>query len=161
MKLGIKEIYREGDFVAVHMNPIWREKSDFLIRAHFEKTDGANGWEQLWVKQLSENRFSICCIPFFTYGLSLGDEIATYGIYQIQGVAKKSGHSTFRVWFTDESDLESQSTVLRQLGDKGSLFEYYSNKFLGISVDTGHSLQEIFDILQALEVEGKIEWENG
>ena len=37
----------------------------------------AGAREQLWVKQVGEGRFLMRSLPFFTYGVALGDEVST------------------------------------------------------------------------------------
>lgn len=59
-----------------HFNPVWREDANFIIGIEINISSGDDpSWEQLWSRKISENRFMICCIPFFPYNLSLGDEV--------------------------------------------------------------------------------------
>jgi hypothetical protein len=67
--------YVPGEYCAQHPNPVWREKAKFIILAFLERKDAHNHWEQMWAKKTDENTF-ILCIPFFTQGLNLGDEVA-------------------------------------------------------------------------------------
>jgi hypothetical protein len=61
---------------AVHLEPVWRERSNFVIAA--EVPDGGDTeTEQLWARQIDEHRFEICCIPFFVFDIALGDVVET------------------------------------------------------------------------------------
>src|SRR5690625_5461577 len=63
--------------IAVHAHPAWRDKANFMIFADLSESGLSGRWEQLWSRQLSETEFQLCCIPFFTYGLALGDRVTT------------------------------------------------------------------------------------
>jgi len=72
-----------------HPNPVWREKANFIIGAQCtNKADKTNAWEQLWSRKVSGNIFEICCIPFFLYDISLGDEVKTDQDFWILEVLK-------------------------------------------------------------------------
>lgn len=47
---------------SIHAEPAWRERSNLIINAPLPE---AGRFEQLWTKQVGENQFEICCIPFF------------------------------------------------------------------------------------------------
>src|SRR5688572_21233656 len=87
--------------VAVHPNPIWRERGDSIVVVDLE--DGHT--EDLWAKGLSENTFEICCIPFFAYDIAPGDVVeATHsndGCHLFRRVVQDAGRHVFRIWFGD------------------------------------------------------------
>ena len=70
-----------------------------FFRALIGKKEGGNEWEQLWWQQVAPKRFVLCCIPFFVYDLSLGDEVKTDEDNVLLTVLKRSGQVSFRVWF--------------------------------------------------------------
>src|SRR6266581_8592772 len=87
---------------AVHQEPVWRARANFIIAA--ETPDGGDAkTEQLWARQLGENRFEICCIPLFLYEIALGDIVTTSPTkdrrYMVAEVAEPSGRYEFRAWF--------------------------------------------------------------
>src|SRR5947209_19841994 len=88
-----------------HPDPVWREVANFMIHADIREEGSPFRLEQLWCRQLSDDRFIICCIPFFSYDLALADEVVTAPAgdhrYVVREVAKPSGHYTFRVWFPE------------------------------------------------------------
>src|SRR5262245_23327068 len=102
------------DRIATHTAPIWGERANHLIRAFLRESEGIKEWEQLWVAKVGDGVFELCCIPFFTYGLSLGDRVQTHEIHGVpsvvSGVVSRSGHVTFRVWFGDATLTEKQKS---------------------------------------------------
>src|SRR5690625_2025607 len=89
--------------IAVHAHPAWRDKANFMIFADLSESGLSGRWEQLWSRQLSETEFQLCCIPFFTYGLALGDRVTTGPAkdkkYVILSVTRKSGRLVYRICF--------------------------------------------------------------
>jgi hypothetical protein len=61
--------------IATHDEPAARERSNYIVRLDLT-ADGLPGhYEQMWTRTDDRQRHELCCIPFFTYGLSLGDVI--------------------------------------------------------------------------------------
>jgi hypothetical protein len=58
------------DVDAVHGNPVWGDRADFVIGAPLPEHGHA---EQLPARQLSDQRFELCAIPFFLYDIALGE----------------------------------------------------------------------------------------
>lgn len=94
----------EKQFV-VHSDPVWRERSNFIINAALEEEDAPRRFEQLWTRQLSEDRFEICCIRFFLFDVALGDVVTTASDgerrYVLDRVVEPSGRFVFRVWLAE------------------------------------------------------------
>ena len=147
--------------VAVHPDPVWRDRSDFVI---FAKLEDAK-WEQLWARKLSERRFMICCIPFFAYDLALGDEVevgpAGGKQYVVGRVAAASGHYTFRVWFGDARDASIRDEVIAAIRPVGCEFEWSSANLLAIDARTADIAQNVADYLQTQEDAGRLSYETG
>jgi hypothetical protein len=105
--------------IKVHLNPVWRDKADFIIRAKCGDVTQGYFWEQLWARELGENRFMLCCIPFFAYDLSIGDEVETTTEQEVEYVisrtVKKSSYYTFRIWFENLNSAEIRNKVLEVL----------------------------------------------
>jgi hypothetical protein len=61
--------------------------------------------EKLWAEQVAADEFILCCIPFFTYGMALGDRVRTAleGDKQHVIIARvqASGRLVYRCWFGD------------------------------------------------------------
>lgn len=154
------KIYQPGDYVAVHENPVWRDKANFIIRVYLEKNEGRSEWEQLWARRLDERRFSLCCIPFFAYDLALGDEVETNADFVLNHVVSYSGQVTFRIWFSGQ-DTKTRQELVREIEAMKPLMEWSSDNLLALSVPDGTEAQKLADYLQAREEEGLLQYETG
>lgn len=149
----------------VHENPVWRARANFIIVAKIDPTPTNTQWrwEQLWAQQVAENRFIICCIPFFVYDLALGDEVQTISSegrqYLVQQVISPSGHYTFRVWFCDP---QARDKVPCELAHLGCLMEWRwaSSNLLAVDV-IGSQAQAVADLLLHREQLGHLVYETG
>nr|WP_297402835.1 DUF4265 domain-containing protein [uncultured Marinobacter sp.] len=157
----MSKIFQRGDYVAIHENPVWRDESDFIIRAYLEENKGRNEWEQLWAKRLDDRRFSLCCIPFFAYNLALGDEVETDGSYVVEGVVRPSGQFTFRIWFGESTRPESKGDVVRQLEAIGASLEWSSDNLLAVSAKGAAQTKEVADYLYSRQNAGDLIYETG
>jgi len=153
-------MFQPGDYVAVHENPVWRDKSNFIIRAYLEENEGRNEWEQLWARRLDDGRFSLCCIPFFVYDLALGDEVEIDANFILQQVVHSSGQVTFRVWFGDQ-DAAMRQGLVSEIKAMKPLMEWSSENLLALSVPDGAEAQKVADYLQAREEQGLLQYETG
>lgn len=154
----------ETDDEVIHESPAWRERANYIIAARIV-SDGTNSqWEQLWARQIAQNRFELCCIPFFVYDLALGDEVETGLIgeerYVIRRVVRQSGHYTFRVWFHDDT---ARKEVPSDIVHLGCLIEWRwtSSNLLAVDAPTRDSAQAVANLLNARERLGQLEYETG
>lgn len=122
-------------------------------------------WEQLWAEKIEGDHFRLCCVPFFAYGLALGDVVATSSTvdspFVVSSVVAESGHTTVRVALTKPEDSES---LAQQLVDAaktaGFIFEWYTATYLAIDSAPGSSeLQGLVDVLDSLSNVGLVEYE--
>ncbi len=119
-----------------HPDPVWQEKVNFVIEGTIipPVPERQVGHEQLFCRQISADRFEICCIPFFLYNISLGDEVKTDASYSIIEVVKESGHYTFRVWFGDTQSETIRDEVIIEVEGMHGLVEWYTDNLLAIDV---------------------------
>jgi len=153
----------DEDFV-VHLSPSRRDQADFLINADME-AGGARRFEQLWVRQLGEARFELCCIPFFVYDLALGDEVDTEPAgerqYILARVVRPSGDYTFRVWFGDCDYPDARAKLVEALQAGGWLFEWYWENLLAIDAADGERAQALADLLVERQRRGHLVYGTG
>jgi hypothetical protein len=142
----------------VHDNPVWRDRSDFIIAAEIPN-GGEIKTEQLWAHQLDETRFEICCIPFFVYDLALGDIVETDASYLIRRVLQPSGRYTFRVWFGDS--FHPRDPIVDQLVELGALTEWSSRNLLGVDASDDNRAQLVANFLAEREASGVLRYETG
>src|SRR5690606_6884658 len=88
--------------IATHTEPVNREQSNYIVRLALA-TDGMPGrYEQMWTRTDDGASHELCCIPFFAYGLSLGDVITLTSDDGAYEIASKSGHRTVRFAFNGQ-----------------------------------------------------------
>lgn len=83
-------------------------KKDKHIKVLFHLEQDEDGYppfsiEGLWCKKASNDTYIVDNVPFYTYGISLGDEICVTeedGEYHFQSIVNPSGNSTLRVHLT-------------------------------------------------------------
>jgi hypothetical protein len=147
---------KAGRVNAVHAAPVWRERANFLIGAPLAE-EGRG--EQLWARQIGDDRFEICCIPFFVYDLALGDIVETDANFDLVRVVERSGRFVFRVWFGETSHPRQE--VAEKLAELGALLEWSSPNLLAVdAADEAHA-QTIAEYLAAQEREEGLMYETG
>lgn len=104
--------------VITHDFPVWRDRANFIIRLMLNDPDIVQlaEAEQIWARQIEESVFEVCCIPFFAYGIALGDLVQTTSDYLINEVREKKGHLTYRMLFLDVSKWDAVVENIRNLG---------------------------------------------
>jgi hypothetical protein len=154
-----------------HVSPANQKKANGFVYAELTDVDNtAIRWEQLAAFRIADAsdppRFEICCIPFFAYGISLGDvvltrRVAAHGLveFAVTGVAERSGTSTLRVHFLRAADPElAQEKTVQSLTSLGVAVERWSSNM--IAVDLSPSVQtQAMQALASLERSQRIEWE--
>lgn len=141
----------------VHADPVRREDSNFIINAAVPGE--ADRFEQLWVRQVDEYRFELCCIPFFLYDVALGDVVETDVDYQLSRVVTSSGRFVFRVWFGES--FHPRQEIADELVGFGALVEWSSVNLLAVDVADAEQAQQVADYLLARELAGDLVYEAG
>jgi hypothetical protein len=86
-----------SEFIATHVHPAWRDRADYIFKYSLEGHDDRE-WEQMWGKKNDDNSITICCIPFFAYGLALGDVVEIDHKSVFIRLKQESGNLTIRAW---------------------------------------------------------------
>lgn len=145
---------------AVHRDPIWRDRSDFIIATEIDPGATGIATEQLWARKVDEQHFELCCIPFFAYDLALGDVVEVDSGYLVQRVSAPSGRYVFRVHF-ERANFDLRDEVVLGLTERGALVEWSSSSMFAVDArDAAHG-QEIADFLVAEENQGRLIYETG
>lgn len=123
-------------------------KKDKHIKVLFHLEQDEDGYppfsiEGLWCKKASNDTYIVDNVPFYTYGISLGDEICVTeedGEYHFQSIVNPSGNSTLRVHFNDKR----MQMVRDKLLDMGCKVEISNlSSFVSINVPQEVSLTTI------------------
>lgn len=149
----------------VHQQPVWRERANFIVAARLEESGPAQRWrwEQLWARQTGENRFEVCCIPFFIYDLNLADEVETNlegTKYVISKVLKQSGRFTFRAWVSPGA---SRNLIIEEITALGYLLEerWPESRLIAVDAADQEKAQALADLLQDKQHQGLLKYETG
>jgi Domain of unknown function (DUF4265) len=141
---------------AIHEAPVWLDTADFVIGAPLREAGRA---EQLRVRQVGDQRFEICCIPFFLYDVALGDVVETDADYDFVRVVERSGRFVFRVWFGEA--FHPRQTVAAELAELGALLEWSSANLLAVDAADADHAQVIADYLAEQESANRLMFETG
>jgi hypothetical protein len=95
-------------------------------------------FEQFWARDVSESIFQVCCIPFFTYGIALGDTVKCDGEFTVQAVVERSGHKNLRLTVADPDRHEVlHSKIHDWVVSTGLLYEFCSPGYLAVDLPPG------------------------
>lgn len=144
---------------STHSEPVWKDRANFIVNAELPEPDRL---EQLWTRQLSDNTFEVCCIPFFLYDVALGDVVETQPrgsrTYVLSKVVKPSGRYVFRVHFKNRAIGRSVADELAQLG---TLLEWSSPSLLAVDAADDAHAQTVANYLHQGEREDRLLYETG
>jgi len=140
-----------------HPNPAWDVAGDSVVSAPTGLPDGSR--ERLWCRRLDDSRFEVCCIPFHTPALALGDVIEAEsdaeGAWQLTRVVERHGRGVAWVGIRhDRAVVEETQAALRLIG---AAFE--NEGLLGLVVDIADDEvgEQAWSCLQDLEEAGRID----
>jgi hypothetical protein len=139
--------------ITAHVNPVRRPVPSFMLRASLNDIESGDNYEQLWAKRASEDRYEVCCIPFFAYDLALGDVVRAYADtgYVIQSVEQRSGNGVVRVAVKHRDDVDAVHLRLHDLlGKLEYLHEWFARGYVAVSLEPGKSHNEFFAGLATL-----------
>jgi uncharacterized protein DUF4265 len=162
--LGFNTMIDEQN-IAAHESPIGRSEANFVIHVDLRSSGMPGRWEQLWARQLDGNRFRLCCIPFFAYGVAFGDEVTTKPTsesdYVMENVVRPSDRTAVRVAVLAEAGREDLARRLVEgVRSSGCVHEWYSERYLAIDCKSESTqLALLISVLKPLEAEGLIEFE--
>ncbi len=144
---------------AVHQDPVWRDRADFIIGAEITGASLDVKTEQLWARRVDALRFEICCIPFFVYDIALGDVVETSSDFLVRRVVESSGRFVFRVWFGES--FHSRDEIAAQLVELGAVIEWSSPNVLAVDAADEELAKVISGWLLEREEQGQLVYETG
>jgi hypothetical protein len=105
--------------------------------------------------------FEICCIPFFVYGLALGDWVETQPHngkrFVVRNVVKRSSTLTYRVVFVEKSNWYGLVDEWKTLGCQVEP-RWNESMLVGVNVPQ-HLKQEFEALLQPRVATGELKYE--
>ena len=148
---------------ATHADPVWRDRSDFIIQVDLQPFGMQSGtFEQLWTRKRNPDRFEVCCIPYFTYGIALGDVVLWNDQDRKARVVEASGRRLIRVAFNEPSEgVAAHEAFHGELLSTGALIEFHGAGYAAVDIDSDERLQAVLDAVRPFEASGKATWEWG
>ena len=144
--------------IATHAAPISR--ANFLIHVDLSDHGMPGKTEQLWAWQLSPTEFEVASLPFFPYGIALGDRVQTHqngqAGYVVERVISRSGRRLLRVGITDP---ELHELLHRELARSGLKFEWHGADYAAVDLPDIASGKELLDYLEPLAGRDRIVFE--
>lgn len=112
-----------------HQDPLWSNRVDYFIHADLDADGMPDCSEQLAVRSLGSDHFEICCLPFYCYGLSVGDEVEAEELPDGRSVyvrrVQDGGNGLVRAAFRSSEDAETfHSSVHDSLVQEGLALEW-------------------------------------
>lgn len=151
----------EAPHFKVHLDPVWRERADFIINARIDDSDS---FEQLWCRQVAADRFEICCVPFFLYDVALGDVVQTEPErerkYLLSKVVQPSGRYVFRVHFQSAA-APSVARTADELATIGALIEWSSSTLMSVDARDLRHAEEVSALLMHGQSRDDLIYETG
>jgi len=146
-----------------HQEPAWRDRTNYIIQVDLESHGMPSGTlEQIWARTDDNERFEVCCLPFFTYGIALGDTVLWNENDRIARVATSSGRRLVRSVFVDREDAAASHEAFHgSLVETGALLEFSGSGFAAIDIDSDERLAAVMAILDPLHEAGRLSWEWG
>jgi hypothetical protein len=134
---------------------------DFVVHADLEPHGMAGAREQLWVKRVAERRFIMRSVPFFTYGIALGDEVSTDETLTIDGVVDRSGHRVVRVAVESDHAKRFHQEFHPFLDQERLVHEWRGLGFVAIDVPPQRDVSRLTAWLEPRERAGSLWYEDG
>ncbi|MGS2590056.1 DUF4265 domain-containing protein [Streptomyces hebeiensis] len=147
----------------VHDNPVHRGKSNYIARVDLTPFGLDGEVEQLWLQQLEDGSFEVCCIPFRVYGMSLGDivSLSPDGV-MVARLVRKSGRRALRVLLMPTADSSNvASGIEAEVSRLDLLSEWSGDRHVAIDVPIGSDVATLISLLEREEAESRVFWEWG
>lgn len=148
---------------ATHGDPVWRERANFIAQIDLSHHGmDPDTYEQLWTRTDDRSAFEVCCLPFFTYGIALGDVIAWNDTDRQAVVTHRSGRRLVRCAFADRGDADAHHEWFHgSVVATGALVEFQGKGFAAIDIDSNERLEAVLAVLGPLHESGRAHWEWG
>ena len=139
-----------------------KEPEHVRVHVTLKGSDGISG-ESMWAFDLGDGRCQIDNIPFFAYGLNLGDvvRVAEHEGFrrEVMENVEKSGNRTFRVALEKGCSEESAEALVTKLRRMGVRLERGFSILLALSVPPEANYKAVRRCLLEWQATGRIDFE--
>ena len=158
--------------LALHPEPTLGDRVDTAVYAPVGDlvAGSPETWEVLPARAAGDDELEICAIPFFVYGINLGDRVAVRAA-DIDGsgdrvatfvrVVRDAGRWTFRVALGERANPPLAAQLERELGALGARLEWWDPTLCAIDVESEAAARPVGEKLIALRHAGRLVYETG
>ncbi|WUD78375.1 DUF4265 domain-containing protein [Streptomyces sp. NBC_00510] len=136
----------------VHDEPVGRAQSNYIAHADLAPFGLDGQLEQLWLKPLEDDTFSIACIPFRTYGQALGDRVRLSEDDQVSDVVSFSRHRVLRMLLMPSPDPERLAEAIArikvEIDAAGLLSEWSGTRHVAVDVPPQANPSKLFAVME-------------
>lgn len=153
------QIEIDGMVYVSHPEPVWRGDQHLMAMVDLAPFGLVNKLEQLWLREVSDGH-EVCCIPFWVYGMSLGDVVVVDGANRVTHIAAKSGRHVLRAMFAQPGPSAEFGSLLRAaFADADLLYEWDGDRYVAIDIPEKSQGQPVYDLLAPEVHAGRAFWE--
>ncbi|MFF3254837.1 DUF4265 domain-containing protein [Actinacidiphila glaucinigra] len=149
----------------VHDAPVGRAQSNYIARADLAPFGMDGRLEQLWLTPVNDGIFSIACIPFYTYGLALGDRVRLSEGSQVSDIVSLSQHRVLRMLLMPDPDpgperlAEAIARIKMEINAAALLSEWSGDRYVAVDVPPGANPSKLFAVMEREVSEAGAFWE--
>ena len=136
-----------------------------LTKIHVELPNHwATSGESMWARHVGGDLYEIRNVPFYAYGLNFLDIVEAVAPSpdlkpMVRAVRTRSGHTTMRVIFLEDTDADEAGEMLRAMASMHVTFEGVSDSYYALDVEPEGDAQKVLAHLKDLEARGILEYE--
>lgn len=162
------------ELLILHPHPVWmsRATADAVVLADDDSDRRALELLPILAEPSAPRRATICALPFFVYGYSVGDVVEVDDQGRIGDVVTQSSSYTYRVALIAgrEAALSPAQFIAlrrrmyeldRELTALGYLTEWYSSSYGAIGATSYDDAEKLVQLLEQKKRLGEFLWESG
>lgn len=140
--------------------------SEELVKIFFNLPENSEpvATESLWAEQLGSNLYRLRNVPFYLYGVSEQDIVKAEendGRLVVTGIVDRGGHSTYRIFLTEQTSEEQFSKDWVFLHELGCTYERATRRLVAIDVPPHVDVYAVYEALEIGERDRRWEFEEG
>jgi len=120
--------------------------------------------EWVWAEPQGEGTFALKNVPFYAKGISCEDMVRAdpeEGSLVFKGVARRSGHSTYRIYASAGRTTPTVAALLGTLRNMHCDIEPATDKLVGVDVLPEADIYKVYESLAESERAGVIDFQEG
>jgi hypothetical protein len=122
-----------------------------LVKVDIDLKDEVCGVESLWAEPAGDGLYRLRNVPFLAYGYSEQDVVQATdvdGHLIVNGVAGRSGHSTYRLFFPEATGNEKFRPLWEPFAKLGCTFERANSRLIGVNVPPDTDVYAVYAVLE-------------